>query len=335
MNRTLIATQRRFALVILMLVIAITSLTWGILEVVNEASIGKKIDTAELHAHTSQSAELHEYVASQKPYEAHFIALSNSIREQDQERLTTALAITALGVSIAGIILAIAISKVLMKPIEDAHRSQERFLQDAAHELRNPLAALSIALQQAKHTAYNKELLQTFWRQTKRLVSINEDLLFLERKVEKPLERTDLSSLMLDCIEELQPIAYKKKIEIDATIEDGIVKTMAPSDFIKVAKNLVDNAIKYSEPSSRITINLHKKGQSKIRLIVVDSGIGIPEHELKTVGNRFFRASNVGAIDGTGLGIAIVKKILNSYGGEIELTSPDSGGTTATVKLPS
>lgn len=335
MNRTLLATQRRFALVILTLVIAITSLTWGILEVVNEASIGKPIDTAELHAHTSQSVALHDYVATQKPYEAHFIALSNSIREQDQDRLTTALAITALGVSVTGIMLAIAISKVLMKPIEEAHRSQERFLQDAAHELRNPLAALSIALQQAKHTSHNKELLQTFGRQTKRLVSINEDLLFLERKVEKPLERTDLSSLLLDCIEELQPIAYKKKIEIDATIEEGIFKTIAPSDFIKVAKNLVDNAIKYSEPSSKIIIHLNKKSNGKIQLTVSDNGIGIPKHELKTVGNRFFRASNVGAIDGTGLGIAIVKKILNSYGGEVELTAPESGGVTAIVKLPS
>jgi signal transduction histidine kinase len=203
-------------------------------------------------------------------------------------------------------------------------------VQDAAHELRNPLAALTAALQQTKQTG---PLITIFKRQTKRLIHINEDLLFLERRTKQEPIKVNVSELLQDVIEELQPLAHKKSIQIEQKIQENVHKTIAPNDYVRLVKNIIDNALKYSPKNSNIHIS-QEKIKNTVTIIVEDHGIGIPATDKNSIGDRFFRASNTGEIDGTGLGLAIVKKILNSYGGSIQIESKQNSGTIVTITLP-
>ncbi len=323
-------TRIKFIAVIILIVVAVVVLSWAILQTYNVQTIGSEAHISEVEAPSSENEAYAEYLNEQKKYEAHFITLANSIKQQEQERLTGALAITAIIAIIAGIIIAIFVSRKLTEPVVEAYESQERFIQDAAHELRNPLAAMTVALQQTKEKS---PIVVIFRRQTKRLIHINEDLLFLERRAKQLPEKTNISELLGDVIEELQPLAHKKNIRISAQIDNNIHKVIAPNDYVRLVKNIIDNAIKYSTNDTEVKIS-QKLIKNEIEIIVSDQGIGIPINDKTNIGNRFFRASNTGTIDGTGLGLAIVQKILNSYGGSIDIQSKVNHGTKITLKIP-
>ena len=334
MDRVLKNTKRRFAGVLLLLICFIITVIWGALQIVNVTQIGSSASPEEVRATATHSQELAAYMKDQEAYEAHFITLASAIKSQEKDRLTLALGITAIGVLAFGSVAAFLATKLLMKPVTDAYTSQERFLQDAAHELRNPLAALTIALQQHKAgQAADKRLLDTFRRQTGRLVQINEDLLFLERKNQERITVVNLSNLLPDVLEDLSIYANKKHIKLELSTADGITKTMGASDYVRVLKNVLDNAIKYSPANSKVFIN-QTLGREGIKITVKDSGIGIPSGDLLRIGDRFFREKNVGTVDGTGLGMAIIKKILNSYGGSYSIESTPGAGTIITITLP-
>jgi signal transduction histidine kinase len=330
MERIIKKTKNLFIATIVLVVVSVVALSWAILQTYNVQTIGSEAHVSEIHAPSADNPEFAKYLEQEKEYQAHFITLANSIKQQEQDRLTRALAITSVVAVLAGILIAYVAAKKLTKPVIEAYESQERFVQDAAHELRNPLAALTAALQQTKQQS---PLITIFRRQTKRLININEDLLFLERRAKQEPVNTNISDLLYDVIEEVQPIANKKKLILETSIQDEIYKTIAPNDFVRLVKNIIDNAIKYTEPGKKVSISQHKEKNS-ISIVVSDQGIGIPKKDLANIGNRFFRASNTGQFHGTGLGLAIVDKILNTYGGSIDIQSQLDKGTKITINLP-
>jgi signal transduction histidine kinase len=330
MDKIIKRTQISFIATIVLVVSAVVLLSWTILQTYNVQNIGTPAHISEVEAPSSDDPAYAEYLQDQKDYEAHFITLASSIKQQEQDRLTRALAVTSIVAVSAGILIAIFASRRLTKPVREAYESQERFIQDAAHELRNPLAALTIALQQTKQKS---PLITLFKRQTKRLIHINEDLLFLERRTKQEPQNTNLSELLLDVIEEIQPMAHKKSISLKHKIDPSLFKTIAPNDYVRLVKNIIDNAVKYSSPNTSVSI-AQKQVKNSIVLTVKDHGIGIPDVDKTKIGDRFYRASNTGKIDGTGLGLAIVQKILNTYGGSIEIESKVSKGTVVTITLP-
>jgi signal transduction histidine kinase len=323
-------TRIQFVATILIVVVIIVGLSWAILQTFNVQTIGTPAEISDIHNTATNNQEFSEYYEQQKEYEAHFVTLASSIKQQEQDRLTAALAITSIIALLIGVIVAMIAAKKLTKPVIEAYESQERFVQDAAHELRNPLAALTVALQQTKQTG---PLITIFRRQTKRLIHINEDLLFLERRAKQEPRPTNISELLEDVMEELRPLANKKTIVINQEIEENIIKTISPNDYVRLVKNILDNAIKYSPVKSRVSIS-QKRHKHSIVIVVTDKGIGIPLKDQSTIGDRFFRASNTGNIDGTGLGLAIVHKILNNYGGSIDFVSAENKGTTVTITMP-
>jgi signal transduction histidine kinase len=289
----------------MLVVLLVVACFWTVVQIVSTNQIGSVSSIAEVHSSTKNNTEFSDYLGTQKKYEAHFVNLASSIKKLEQERLSKAIGITAIVVFGSGAIAAYVAAKLLMKPVVDSYQSQERFLQDAAHELRNPLATLSVALQQNNSTS--PELLGTFRRQTKRLVSITEDLLYIEKQSDSNIQQINLSDLLNDIVEDLSSLASAKSIKLKIITDNNIVKKMSSSDYIKMSKNIIDNAIKYSPNKSKILIT-QKKSKGRIYLSVQDQGIGIPHADLSKIGDRFYRASNVGEIEGTGLGFAIIKK---------------------------
>jgi len=329
MEKVLAQTKRKFTATIVLVVAVVVGSTWGMLQYYNHTEIGAPAQLSEIHSSADNNAEFEKYLAQQSEYEAHFITLASSIKNQESKRVTRAVAISSVLAVVIGVIAAFFVSKRLIRPVREAYESQERFIQDAAHELRNPLAAMTATLQQTKQQS---PLITTIKRQTKRLIHINEDLLFLERRNKKNPTMVNLSELLEDVLEELQPIASRRKIVLELSTGNGIMKKMVASDYVRMVKNVIDNAIKYSHTKSTVTIT-QKVVKNSILITVRDNGIGIPEKDMNSIGGRFFRASNTGTRDGTGLGLAIVQKILDEYDSDKKIIS-NADGTVVTLGLP-
>jgi signal transduction histidine kinase len=334
MDKILKSVRINFMATIILVVISVVGLSWAILQWYNNTEIATPAHISEVHKTGENNPAFAQYIEDQKAFEAHFLSLADSIKQQESARLTRGLAMTTSIVVIVGVIVSIYAARKLVKPVEEAYKSQERFIQDAAHELRNPLAAMSAAIQQSDPKTRNTQLVKTFQRQTNRLVHINEDLLFLERRDNESPQKISLNDLLSDVVEELQPLASSKNVSLVMKNSEHIEKTMRTTDYVRLVKNIVDNAVKYSPANSSVEI-IQRKNKGYIELIVTDHGIGIPEEELAHIGSRFYRAKNTGKIDGTGLGLAIVQKILNTYKGTKTITSRVNVGTVVTVRLPS
>jgi len=223
------------------------------------------------------------------------------------------------------------ISRRLLRPVEESYAAQERFIQDAAHELRNPLAAMSATLETAKISKDKTLTIDRLERQTKRLIQINEDLLFLQRSPEPDnIKQQDISYLANKIISELSLSAKEKKIKINAEVQNNLKIKILPRDFELVLRNLIDNALKYSDSGTFISVKVRKHDR-RIKIQVTDQGIGIPINEISSVTQRFYRAKNSSTIQGSGLGLALVQKVVDAYGGSIRITS--KSGTTITIIL--
>lgn len=330
MEKMITGVRNKFIAIILLVIAFIVVLSWGILQFYNQREIAAPAHSTEVQQSALDNEALAAYLEQEEAYEAHFIALASSIKDQESSRVTRALAVTSIIAILVGVLVAIIVSKWLMKPVVKAYESQERFLQDAAHELRNPLAAMNAALQQNKDSS---PVITTLKRQTKQLISINEDLLYLERNHKQDKKLVNISDLLMDVVEELQPLAHKKHINITVNTEDSITKAMSPSDYVKLMRNVISNAIKYSPDTSVVTVH-QATSKNSISITVEDSGIGIPKEDLDKIGERFFRAKNTGDVSGTGLGLAIVQKILNTYGGSMTIKSQLGSGTEVSFSLP-
>lgn len=324
--------SRRFVLIIISLsVLSVAMLAFALYET-NSLRFGNDVSSEELQNVIKDDEAVVEYLQQEKNYEAHFVTIANLVKQDQQQAIGKALIMITIPVIIIVAALSYFVAKYLLRPVRESYESQERFIQDAAHELRNPLAAMSLAIENAKKTKNDKELVKTMSRQTKRLIRINEDLLYLERRTPgTKIDEVDITELLEDVLEDLQASITNKKLKLEAKVDKGIKLKIDPKDFIKLSRNLIENAIKYSDSGKKLNVKLQQG--KEIVFVVKDQGIGIPEKDLKHIGQRFYRSKNATSIDGSGLGIAIVKKVLNVYGGKLEITSKLSKGTTVKVSF--
>jgi signal transduction histidine kinase len=134
-------------------------------------------------------------------------------------------------------------------------------------------------------------------------------------------------------LEEIKPLVTQNKSFIpEITLKEKILCT-DPNILKNILFNLVSNAIKYTKQNGIITLKLYDDDQN-LHLVVSDNGIGIPQKDQKHLFDRFFRAENASNLEGTGLGLFIVKKYSELLHGDISFTSTESTGTTFTLILP-
>jgi len=219
---------------------------------------------------------------------------------------------------------------------------KSRFVTMASHEFRTPLSTIlsSAALigkyskedQQDKRDKHIKKIKSS----VAHLTGILNDFLSLskleENKVNAKRVYVDINALCLEVIEEVSALIKGQKIE--HTIDGDLFNVSTDPRIMKnILFNLVSNALKYSPPEGVIKCTVTRTGD-KMNLVVSDNGIGIPEDEQKHLFERFFRASNVENIQGTGLGLNIVKQYVNLLDGEITFKSKEGEGTTFSISLP-
>jgi two-component system phosphate regulon sensor histidine kinase PhoR len=172
-------------------------------------------------------------------------------------------------------------------------------------------------------------------KQTETMTALVEDMLMLSRLEnlkEKQFVESNLASLLAGVIDQLSPYATQRHMTLIKN-DQKIIMSCDPIDMQKLFKNLIENAIKYSEENKMIKITL-KLENHQVIFIVKDQGFGISKENQQRVFERFYRVDKGRLDGGTGLGLAIVKHIVMKYNGEIDLESTLSKGTTITVTLP-
>ena len=174
------------------------------------------------------------------------------------------------------------------------------------------------------------------------MITLINDLLNVSRietgkNFEIVRKKADLAALLREIIKDQEAIAEKKGIKIicDKNCPKKIILDIDSDKIRQVFQNLLSNAIKYSPENSKVFFG-HKKGEKSEIFSIKDSGLGIPKDQQKRIFEKFFRASNVlmTQAEGTGLGLYIVKSIVEGHGGKVWFESEEKKGATFFVELP-
>ncbi len=216
------------------------------------------------------------------------------------------------------------------------------FVANVSHELKTPVGALSLLAE----TLDGEEDPETVARLSARVAAeagrlgrIIDDLLDLSRieaNEAAPLEEMQVAALVAEAVEPLRPAARSREIELRTVqIPADLVLRGHHRDLVSAVANLVDNAIKYSEPGSPVTVSARRSGGA-VEIVVGDQGLGIPARDLERIFERFYRVDRARsrATGGTGLGLSIVRHVAVNHGGSVHVTSAEGHGSTFTLRLP-
>src|SRR6476620_3581038 len=230
-----------------------------------------------------------------------------------------------------------------LKREQELSEMKSRFVSLASHEFRTPLSAIlsSISLVDHYKTAEQEEKrkkhIDRIKASVRNLTDILDDFLSLDKleqgKTEVICQDISLQPLIKDIGEEMEGMVKKKTQKIHVNF-NGPEEVYQDKKILRnILLNLLSNAVKYSPEGKDIYIEVNEKDGEAI-FSVRDEGIGIPEDSQKELFGKFFRASNAYAIQGTGLGLNIVKKYVELLGGDISFVSKENEGSTFTVEIP-
>ena len=261
-----------------------------------------------------------------------------------EDRLLTAaikaLVLFATGTWVALLLLVWLLSGWAVRPMAKAWDMQRQFVADASHDLKTPLTVIlsnSELLKQQSEAADTPEVdrIEAAGRRMKDLV---QKMLTLARMEDDPnrgaWESMDLSDMVMEGALAFEATAFEKGLTIDENVESGLVVKGNRAQVQSVLECLLDNACKYADPGSSVTVSLEKAGK-RAKLTVHNTGSYIPPADLPHVFERFYRADKSRtASDSSGLGLAIVQSVVESMGGTVSVESSESAGTAFTVFLP-
>lgn len=229
----------------------------------------------------------------------------------------------------------------LLQRVAQAFDAQQRFVADAAHELRSPLAALKLqvlGLQRAPDDAARERALARLGQGIDRATRLIEQLLVLARQQASaasgvPGEPVALSELLRSAVADIAPLAQERHVDIGLTQADA-GRVLGHAEALRIlVRNLLDNAVKYTPLGGRVDVGL-RAGPDTLTLSVEDSGPGVPEGERERVLNRFVRLPDAPA-SGSGLGLAIVRSVTDVHGATVRLdAAPQLGGLRVQVTFP-
>lgn len=232
----------------------------------------------------------------------------------------------------------------LLDRLESLHATQQRFTADASHELRTPLTILrgeiEVALRKPRSAEEYREVLLSGKEEIERLSRLTENMLALTRAdagdALSARERVRLGELCAGMIAKLQPLAEEKEIAL--TLESDAAAPEVDGDPValeRILQNLLENALRYSPRGERVRVHLSRDG-ADARIVVSDTGRGIAPEHLPHVFERFYRVDRARsrAHGGSGLGLSIVKALVEAHGGTVSVESVVGAGTSFIVRLP-
>ena len=214
------------------------------------------------------------------------------------------------------------------------------FIANVSHELKTPLSVIrnyGVMLQQPGISdAERQEYGQAISNASQRLADMITNILKLNKLENQQIypdkKVYDLSEQLCDCLLSFENAWDAKNLEIDTDIEDGIQVESDPELLSLVWNNLFSNAIKFTEPEGRVSLSIKAEGDQAV-VSVSDTGCGISPEVGEHIFEKFYQGDTSHATQGNGLGLALVKRVVDIIGGEIDVTSQVGVGSTFTVKL--
>ena len=229
----------------------------------------------------------------------------------------------------------------LGRGLEEQEELRKRLMSDIAHELRNPVAVIKSHLEamedgvweptpeRIRLTVSEVDRLSQLIREVEKLTSIEGAAHSLS------VEETDASSVVEKASLVFDPLYKNKGVELKRDIEPGVMMQLDGAKMRQVVENLLSNALRYTDAGGSVTVAL-TGGEKEMTVSVADTGIGIAAKDLPYIFERFYRTdvSRARTSGGIGIGLAIVKAIVEAHGGTIEVESEPGKGTRFTVKIP-
>lgn len=232
----------------------------------------------------------------------------------------------------------------MLERLENSFEAQRRFTADASHELRSPLTALKgeieLALRRDRDPEEYRRVLASNLQEVDRMAYLAQDLLTLARSdagVMQPRFRTtDLAQISGAVLDRLRGKATERGVDLRLAAVGPVETLVDPGLIEQLLWNLVDNAVKFSPAGGPVEVRLASTGD-EVSLSVTDEGPGIPDRDLESIFDRFYRvdpARTAGERGGTGLGLAIVRAIAEAHGGRVAAANREGGGAVFTATFP-
>lgn len=219
------------------------------------------------------------------------------------------------------------------------------FVANVSHELRTPLASMkamaeTIVLRGSKDFSVAADFAQKIITEADRLAAISDDLLDLakieagRREIRK--ENFPLAEVAERVASQCLSAAQRKAVELSVDLPGDLLVLADREAVYQILVNLVDNAIKYTQPGGDIDVTASRLNDGWVAVKVSDTGIGIPQEDLSRIFERFYRVDKARSREsgGTGLGLSIVKHLVESHGGKISVESSSGQGSTFTFTIP-
>lgn len=310
------------------------------------------IPADDAHGHTIASLDRHLHECAEQP--ERYASLDDLFSDQERPAVMQRLVLSRprkLVLQIVGVrgLAATSIDRfAYLRDVTheaEVDRMKSEFLSHAAHELRTPMASIygftELLITQEFDAEMRKDLLETIHKQTAWLIEIINELLDISRIESRrgkdfKIEAVPVAPLVLDVLTAMQIDNQRWPVKVDLPVDLPPVR----ADIAKLRQilmNIIGNAVKYSPAGGPITISSTTRkldGRTQVSLAVTDRGIGMTEEQAARVCERFYRADTSGNIPGTGLGMAIVKEVVELLGGSVDVSSAPQLGTTVTVMLP-
>ena len=237
------------------------------------------------------------------------------------------------------------LKRMTRKMNKEGKQLRFQFLSVLSHELKSPINAVEgyLKIMQEKQVGDNIDDYQAMIdRSLVRLKSMRNliiDLLDLTKlesgKKNREIKKVDLSEISKMAVDTVEPLAIQKNVKIYFNSKENILFNADPEEMEIIFNNLLSNAIKYNKPDGKVNFSISNSAD-KIIVVVEDSGIGIDKEDIPRLFHEFSRIRNSKTKDitGSGLGLSIVKKLVDLYNGEIKVDSTPDAGSVFTVVLP-
>jgi len=228
--------------------------------------------------------------------------------------------------------------------LQELDRLKSELIQNVSHEFRSPLALifgyaeLLANGEMGDITPQQKRTMRIILRQAQALGDLVEDITLMMLAEDRPLirEPVALDQIARAAVEDFRVAADRAEVEIKADIDADLPPVSGMSIYLRrIMDNLISNAIKFTPSGGSVTLRLHGEGD-QIIVQVIDTGIGIPADQQTRIFERFYQVdgSSRRRYGGVGLGLALVKELVDAHGGQITVASEEGKGSQFTVRLP-
>ncbi|MDD4860446.1 MAG: ATP-binding protein [Candidatus Omnitrophica bacterium] len=229
----------------------------------------------------------------------------------------------------------------MLARLEYAFTSQRHLFEDLSHELKTPLTILKgefeVVLKKMRSAEEYEAILRSSLEEIDKMTRLVENLLMLasfeSKRIMPERKMLDLSLLIESVTTNMKKVAERKNVRISLEVKKYVEVIGDEKELRQLFLNILDNAVKYTGEGGRINISV-EKDNNNATIVIKDSGVGIPQDEIEHIFDRFYRVHGTRKSYGFGLGLSIVKAIVDAHNGSIKVTSSHGTGTSFVITLP-